>query len=532
MNQHAIALCGQPTANSQFDFAPSAFMRDEIMHGPNDLITKKPREAHIHQQTFPHHREKTSIGTLIFQERMDPVDVDHRSADRPCRPRQSESIPRSVRKTYMNPLLPQRFRKQLLVSIDRPKVWNHQYPDWFSRFHSRELPRRVNMHTPNASSILRLYGILSRPTLTGNHARALGKLNSARITFPLIPATAPLWPLYHHHLERLAITPPFDGFSLEKPRVLVGCYHSARRCLFEALRILQESGIRRALLFKGAALSPLYPSPALRQMSDADIALLPDERLIAEAALQNAGWALYRFQDSRVVRHPSGFLLDSHPIEGDVAHAIFERATPHPVCPAPACIPSLEDHLMIIACHAAENRGFRIWRDVCDAHLLIDSGARGMSCEGWGNSSRVALAALLHFLNQHSPPSKRGLLRLPELDRQERHRAAVLYHAYRHVAVWPGSPVALRMLLPLRGLISQPWMFAGGLHRSRANPGDSWFERDPVLGDLPVPGDPRRHLVRLHALLSLMKSGRFCHYWRVLGELNAIPRITTPFKET
>ncbi|MBA3583166.1 MAG: nucleotidyltransferase family protein [Gemmatimonadetes bacterium] len=130
---------------------------------------------------------------------------------------------------------------------------------------------------------------------------------------PLDPRSAQILPLVHHNLRDRAAHD--SSIAALRPRYLLTWARNQK--LFEVLRRtllkLHDSGID-TLVFKGAALVPLYyGDEGARSMGDFDV-LVPEERF-AEAArlLRKAGWtALYWDPDRFDTRfqHAIGFVDD------------------------------------------------------------------------------------------------------------------------------------------------------------------------------------------------------------------------------
>lgn len=427
---------------------------------------------------------------------------------------------------------------------------------------------------------LRVLGILSRPVLSSRHGELLKReLHSADWRpLPRLPSTRMIEPLFRHHAAATGI--PFHRLFADDrssraathsvanaPGVVPDLAAYRRQALLgEVLAAFRNAGIGPVVLIKGAALAPLYPTPALRLMCDFDLVLPAGSRgPAASAVLRRLGWNRHLYDGSEVWSHPSGLMIDIHIAESGFGREAFDRAEPHPCfgdTPDSAHVlwPRPAHHLVLIALHTARNGGGRLWRDVCDAQALLAhtaAPAAGMANttaadEALSIAARfghaVQVAALFRFLNRWALPP----FRLPEAipdpaagsgdcERETRLHAIL----YRRQAVEQIPPVALNLLQftlrspgewivrtgqALTRAAKVPFSSAG---RTRNEPkttllpgrksrrredaeGDAWAERDPEMGDLPARGSLARQALKLRLALRVVLSGRFPQYLRLV----------------
>lgn len=364
--------------------------------------------------------------------------------------------------------------------------------------------------------LLRTCGLLSRPELSGKQINALHRIieNSRFRPLPRLPSLSLLEPLYSHHLIQVGyrfedVFEPGGQPLPEDPGLLARRYYSRTGFLQQAFDALHDVG--RVMLLKGAALGPLYPSPALRQMSDADLVVSAEALPRAEAALLNCGWTRREHLASLVFRHESGFLIDLHAPRSSAARRIYSQAVSHPLLNN-AAMPRPGHHLYFIAYHAAMHAGARIWRDVCDMQLLLSGNfsAAGHSLQFARNSpqpGRASLCALFRIINRFTMPERMLPERTEHWTAADERETRRILRIYLSLAADPTPPLALDLLRPVASPLT-------ALHaRFRARNGPSrWRERDPVLGDVPCGGSVQRQFFRLGLFFSLMKSGRVAHY--------------------
>jgi hypothetical protein len=150
---------------------------------------------------------------------------------------------------------------------------------------------------------------------------------------------------------------------------------------------------QRALLVKGAALAlTVYPTPAHRSMSDIDLLVDPRAEARVLASLELAGGEIRRpperplsnkfFNEVAVILRCGKipFLVEVHTsLDKIVARPIdvpslLDRASAAPALPG-LFLPSLEDHALLVALHAAGSE-LRIPTGLLDLELLLRAGAR------------------------------------------------------------------------------------------------------------------------------------------------------------
>lgn len=270
------------------------------------------------------------------------------------------------------------------------------------------------------------------------------------------------------------------------------------------LETMQAAGCRRPLLVKGAALAPLWPSPALRDMEDIDLVVEKKDVRKVKNLLSKLGW-----QRTDVGwRHGSGFHLDlSVPARPFACH-VFDNSIEHPTWGGIAAIPTESDHLLLIAVHAARNRGLRIWRDLCDATLLVGddesvlSQAREVSRKFDRKAVLEAFLFTWHRLMEFGsddvlPPDSR--------------RTASLY------LQMATDPISVFGFNAISSLFVSPVDFAKGVVRtaSERGPRDAG-ERDPVLGDLPGRGSIQRQWLKVRLVGRLAAAGKLAYYRRLV----------------
>lgn len=150
----------------------------------------------------------------------------------------------------------------------------------------------------------------------------------------------------------------------------------------------------RPVLFKGIALTPVYPEPHLREPGDLDI-IVPRECFQAmDQRLQDEGWSLQpsvhrdrpptvadRYGFARVYRHPR------RPVTLDLHRAPIDRTEPFWIDPEPVLertrqvrlpegpvisVPRPDWHLALVALHAVRHGTFRL-RWFLDVHLALEA---------------------------------------------------------------------------------------------------------------------------------------------------------------
>lgn len=395
------------------------------------------------------------------------------------------------------------------------------------------------------ASLLAVLGILSRPVLSDALQAQLKQLVASPdwnpVPFP--PSVDLLGLLFRHHLERMGMhwRQVFTQGALEMRRLewekAVVADIRRRGILHALLERMAEAGIGRVMLIKGAALAPLYPSPALRLMSDIDFAVAKRDLPAVERILAALGCRPHRFEGAKIWRHSSGLLMDIHVPANEWSRKVFHRAESHPCFPGlnGACHPRPADHLLLLALHAARNAGLRLWRDVCDAQLLlpgIPDAERSALAELLADlpAETAPAAAFFRFLNSYaSPPFPLPERKPGAWNRLQERDCAVFVRLYRALAVETNSPGMLNLLRfslqSPRELSRMLWRrtrdFLGRSDKKRGKEQKqhlsqiAWRERDPVLGDLAPRGSWARQLLKGRLVVELIASGRFRRYLRL-----------------
>ncbi len=340
--------------------------------------------------------------------------------------------------------------------------------------------------------------------------------------------------LYRHHLDLAGMRPDnlFAGGIPKQFFQAAEQYYARRRLMSAAVSSMHQAGVKKIMAMKGAALAELYPSPALRRMSDADLVVESRALPVASRALARLGWRRLRHQKSLVFVDESGFHLDLHAPLSEEAEAIWAGSAPGLFRGAYA--PKAGHHLWFLAHHALQHGGSRIWRDAADSLAILekDQSAAEQAYEFSEDFSRpetaAALAALFRFLKKWSHPP----VELPA-GRSDWSTAAwdssdsILAH-FERLAVDLAPPVALDFLAPL---LIRPWSAVASrltaCRRERPAGEGVWAERDPVLGDLPS-GGVYREALRFRLLFQLIGSGRIWQYRDLIaqqGKLEAAPSL-------
>jgi hypothetical protein len=237
------------------------------------------------------------------------------------------------------------------------------------------------------SRLRRLLGCLSRPELGNGDVRRLRRVISHPdwTPVPRIPSVNILEPLYSHHLSRAGISwsavfRESDGPLLAQPSYveLMRVWSQGNSEIRTLCARFEASRIPRVMLFKGAAIAPLYESPALRQMVDMDFVVSSMDLEEVRSVLDSAGWQRIRTAFSETWTRRGNLLkIDLHVPSDALAQRILRDAVPATAVIPDArvlSVPEPTDHLILLALHAADNGGNRIWRDVCDSHALFALG--------------------------------------------------------------------------------------------------------------------------------------------------------------
>jgi hypothetical protein len=384
----------------------------------------------------------------------------------------------------------------------------------------------------------RTIGLLARTQLDRRHLARLRTLIANPVWQPL-PRIAPILaiePLIAHHAAHLAV--PFGhlldrrsgGVRAPMPDFAQLARNDAlrRAALADFLAHCQHTAAGPILLVKGAALAPLWPSPALRTMEDLDAVIQHSQQPAVLQALARGRW-----RSSPIGwLHPSGVVLDLQLATTPLARELLRGASPHPTLPPPATLPTHHAHLVLIALHATRHGGLRIWRDLVDVQFLLESAddaldpSRALQLAS-AHHAAEPLAALFRLVNRWTAPRRllperpetgwdpeaearcRQLLRLFEQLMTDRVSEYGLY-AMASVARSPRNLVA--------ALARRIWSHPTPAHPSAAIQAQ---QRDPVWGDIPPPRDCRRQLAKLRVLLIAWRAGLWPHYRRLIRHVRA-----------
>jgi hypothetical protein len=282
-------------------------------------------------------------------------------------------------------------------------------------------------------------------------------------------------------------------------------------------------GVSRPVVIKGGGLQHLYESPALRQMSDLDIAVMPREWPARRRALLDLGWREDQQDGGTVfVEGSSRILLDPHVAQTPGARAIIQRAKPCPELAQGAFVPDVPDHVMLVAVHAANNGGARLWRDVCDVQALLAASPEKPAvvltrarerCPA--PDDRDAVTAMARVLGAWGCVDVEAYLGACEVE-----EGRALPRLYRAMAVECASPAALDLVRMTQRPLSDHLRRILSKRSSRKDTGapgsgGRWAERDPVLGTLPGAGSRERQWLRLRLLARFLLSGHWRRYQSV-----------------
>jgi len=382
---------------------------------------------------------------------------------------------------------------------------------------------RVRVPTDGAQSrgddvrLRRALGLLARPELCDRDIRRLKWLISRPKWKPVprIPSVNVLEPLFFNHFLRAGLDPEVVlrrpcNVVLPHPTFvdLVHTWNLHRAEITSLARAIEESGASRAMLFKGAAIAPLYPNPALRQMADIDLIAEGQDLQAVREKLKSIGWTCSRTTFGETWSLKGAILrIDLHEPADPVAQEILANAVPAAAILSSAkvlTVPEPSDHLVLVAVHAADNAGNRLWRDISDAQSLIACGASGVGALSRASGTRALppVEAFLAFLSRWC-----GCESLPrEPSTREGRRLLALFEASSVQAI---SPVQLELMgamfydAPL-GLVRRA---LGGGRRPPLEHSTA-VERDPTMGTLPRPGTWARTRLRLSILLTYARSRR------------------------
>ncbi|MBX3730906.1 MAG: nucleotidyltransferase family protein [Candidatus Sumerlaeia bacterium] len=387
----------------------------------------------------------------------------------------------------------------------------------------------------------RTIGQLARPDLAPRHLARLRTLLASPAWQPLprIAPTLAIEPLLAHHAVQLGV-----GFD----RLLDRRAGDVRAAVPDFAQLARNDALRRAalgdlladcqraatgpiLLVKGAALAPLWPSPALRTMEDLDAVIQPPQQSAVLRALARGRW---RSSPIGWV-HRNGVVLDLQVATTPLARELIRSAAPHPSLPAPAMLPDHAAHLVLIALHTMRHGGLRIWRDLVDIQFMVESLADSrdparalqLAC---AYHAAESLAALFRLANRWTAP------RAPLPERPEAHWSPEAERRCRqHLRLFEQlmtDRVSEYGLYAMASLGGSPHNLvaavAGRLRRgggSASRPAEiQAHQRDPVWGDIPPPRNWARQLAKLHVLLIAWRAGLWPHYRRLIHHV----RATTP----
>ena len=422
--------------------------------------------------------------------------------------------------------------------------------------------RLGHLDAPSRDRLMRFVGLTARPDLTPAQAESAQAMVRSPTWEPLprLPALYHLEPLLRHHAIDLGFEPEQvmvqEGGGLKEPLSFYQAaaqYYERQRVLQQLLEEFHKDGVGPVILVKGAALSPYFPSPALRFMSDFDFIIRPEQSERVQDLLASLGW-LYT-ANSWASRN--GISLDL--LEGSNAFSeeICAAARPHPSYPADWQVlqPDPAHHLLMLAIHAQQHGGARIWRDVCDAALFValPSPLLGPAATP-GDVSRLAeramelaarhqaavsLAAFFRFLNAHCHPSAPLPEQAPQWSTGEETSCAGLLRLYGELASDRASLLAFDYMTSLLALPRSLWHYgctwvgtAFGRreisHPPRL-PGYSGAQTDPLIGAVLVGAPVRRQLMKLRVGLSALMTRNPLRYWNLVRLRNSLPAQPKPF---
>jgi len=378
-----------------------------------------------------------------------------------------------------------------------------------------KLPSVAPLDDAARARFVRVAGLLGRPMLDDAHraeAKALLLAADWRPVPPLAVLAGVEALMAHHAID--------TGFAVERLFDPVPSVDFARLGVNHLLRVRERdrafdafraAGIGKAMLVKGAALAPFWPSPALRDMEDIDIVVARDYVAAAAGALASVGWKRHEFG----WRHASGCLLDLAVPESPFARAMFDRAEPHPLLGRDDVFsPCAADHLVLVAVHAARNRGLRIWRDMADATLLADAADEALSIAR--DHGKLAEAAA--FLDVFRFAMEHGRATASPFADDRARRLADLYRTML------ADPISVFGLNALTGLSLSPVEFLRALGRSLGRARNASVgpgQIDPAFGEVPGASNFARQGIKVRWIWHLARSGRLAHYLRVLRASNA-----------
>jgi hypothetical protein len=328
---------------------------------------------------------------------------------------------------------------------------------------------------------LRLGGLLARAELTASQAERARDLVEAADWKPLprLPVTYQLEPLFLHHAFNLGIAGT-RLFNFETPsalpppigwRVLGTNYYKRQRILLALVQSFARAGIARVMLIKGAALAPLYSSPALRDMADIDMVVASADSPKACEVLRAKGWRNH----VTTWAHRQDCELDLLEPTPGLSAEVWERAVPHPAFAKHPQIlmPALEDHAVLVALHAAKHGGERAWRDLCDLNVLLAQGAdpvRALEVAS-RHGAAVALCVLFRLINRWGAPEAALPEKAPSWTEENEAACRLQLRLYEELLVDKISPVSLElfetMAVPPHVLARRVWRWCAAAVRGK-----------------------------------------------------------------
>ncbi len=389
----------------------------------------------------------------------------------------------------------------------------------------------VPLEPAEQSGLLKLCGILSRPELTEEHQQSLrGMVADARWRpLSFLSSLDMLVPLYRHHITRAGLEWEqvfcYREYVRPEPSTaeLVSRWYQLRGLLEELFAGLAAAGVDQVLAVKGTATAPLYSSPALRQMCDADLMIPADMQDAALDVFERLGWAEQNSATSLNFRHQSGFMIDLKVPRNPCEEELLASGVPHTsweaenvMCPPPAW------QVLIHAWHTSD--GMRVWRDVCDAHMFLPGeDARCVADEALAIARRhdhfLPVISFFRFLNAHSPAGARLPGRLPDewSDQQEAHcrRQVTLFEKLAADRISVVAYNFLRLSLSPIGR-RDPARSTARYRRPRTTSNRGWAERDPEMGTVPRAGTLRRQFLKARVVLHYFFSPQWGHYRRLM----------------
>ncbi len=407
-------------------------------------------------------------------------------------------------------------------------------------------PQQPDVATRNR--VIAFCGLLARPALDDAQRQRLRAMisDAAWSPIPRLTSFHLLEPLFFHHLKR-ALGREYDEARVFAPRPanvkaapgdseLVMAYFHRAAILERVLKALAAGNVGKVMLIKGAALAPLYEAPATRQMCDADLVVAPESVHSVRAILAAEGFVAHHHDASEVWHDArSGFHIDLQQPLTALSRRIFDRATPHPsfVPVGNVFLPQRGDHLLLIAMHAARNGGNRVWRDVCDANLLLYDDMKLQTInEAFAlaeefQTGRAAIGALLAFMGEVSPEFDAAGATANRVTVNDSVMKATL-GLYRELSTDSVPAVALNLVIVSTRPFSEYFSLVlqrlsrGG--KSHGNDSSQWAETDPVMGTIGGGGTLSRQVTKLRLLMQLWRSGQLARYRRLV-ETQKVVRV-------